>query len=432
MKKTISRRRFAFQSSLALLAPQLAALSAGQVTEPRRKSYQLINGQWFDGATFRRHTLYSVDGLFTHKRPKIIDEIVDLKNGYVTPPFADAHNHNLPGRDIDATIRQHLRDGIFYVKNPNNLRRSARQLKGKVNTPTSTDAIFANGGLTATGGHPVKLYEDLAKGPLKHLGLSGLEDEGYFIIDNAEDLRGKWPKIMAGQPDFIKIYLLFSEEFERRRDNPKFDGWKGLDPNLAPLIVERAHENGLRVSAHIETATDFHNAVVAGVDEINHLPGVDLESSQDTITRYQIAESDARLAAQKGVIVVTTTLVSLELTKDKEPARLKILQDNQVRNLRLLHGSGVKIAIGADVFSKTSVDEAMNLYKVKAFDNLTLLKMWCENTSQTIFPRRKIGRLAEGYEASFILLDGNPLQDFDQVKAIRLWLKQGYLLDSPK
>ncbi|MGH9753709.1 MAG: amidohydrolase family protein [Blastocatellia bacterium] len=100
--------------------------------------------------------------------------------------------------------------------------------------------------------------------------------------------------------------------------------------------------------------------------------------------------------------------------------------------MRLLHRYGVKMAIGADVFSKTSVDEAMNLYKMKAFDNLTLLKMWCEATSQTIFPRRKIGRIAEGYEASFILLEGNPLQDFEQVKVIRLRLKQGYLLDAPK
>ncbi|HEY6403042.1 MAG TPA: hypothetical protein VI479_16605, partial [Blastocatellia bacterium] len=68
----------------------------------------------------------------------------------------------------------------------------------------------------------------------------------------------------------------------------------------------------------------------------------------------------------------------------------------------------------------------------KALDTLTLLKMWCEATSQAIFPRRKIGRLAEGYEASFVLLDGNPLQDFEQVKAIRMRLKQGNLLDTPK
>src|SRR5207249_5838999 len=62
--------------------------------------------------------------------------------------------------------------------------------------------------------------------------------------------------------------------------------WKGLDPALLPEIVQKAHATGLRVSTHIENAADFHNALVAGVDEINHMPGfrygADIEDRKST------------------------------------------------------------------------------------------------------------------------------------------------------
>ena len=69
------------------------------------------------------------------------------------------------------------------------------------------------------------------------------------------------------------------------------------------------------------------------------------------------------------------------------------------------------------------------LHRFHLFDNLTLLKMWCEDTPAAIFPDRRIGRFEEGYEASFFFLAGNPIEDFSQVQAIRRRLKQGVLLD---
>ena len=58
--------------------------------------------------------------------------------------------------------------------------------------------------------------------------------------------------------------------------------------------------------------------------------------------------------------------------------------------------------------------------------------MACEGTPRAIFPRRKIGFLREGYEASFLALDGNPLTNFEEIKNVRLRFKQGYLLDLKK
>lgn len=101
----------------------------------------------------------------------------------------------------------------------------------------------------------------------------------------------------------------------------------------------------------------------------------------------------------------------------------------RVRNLKLLIRHKAKIAFGSDRYGSTPVKDVLYLKTLSVFSNLELLKIWCEDTSRLIFPHRKIGLLKEGYEASFIVLEGNPLVDFEQVKNIRLRFKQGYALD---
>jgi imidazolonepropionase-like amidohydrolase len=57
--------------------------------------------------------------------------------------------------------------------------------------------------------------------------------------------------------------------------------------------------------------------------------------------------------------------------------------------------------------------------------------LWSVATPAAIFPDRKIGRFEEGYEASFLALAGNPLDDFEAVQAIVLRVKQGRLIPAP-
>jgi hypothetical protein len=391
------------------------------------KSYQFVNGQWFDGKSFRRATFYSVSGILTHHKPRKVDEVVDLDNGFVIPPFGEAHNHNIEkSYNLEAQIQRYLNDGIFYIKIPNSIRRFSLEIKDKINLPESVDVVFGTGGLTATGGHPIKLYEEvLSKSAYKGVQKGWLENKAYFIIDGEGDLDNKWGAILATRPDFIKTFLLYSEEFDKRRDDPAYYGRKGLDPKLLRLIVDKAHKANLRVVTHIETATDFHNALIAGVDEINHLPGYNIPTSQQ-VSSYAISEQDAQLAARKDVVVVTTTILSK--LREKDPTRLKLIEENQIRNLHLLRKHGVKIAIGSDSYDLTSLAEATHLHEMEVFDNLTLLKLWCETTPQAIFPSRKIGHLNQGSEASFLVLTGDPIENFENVKRIKLRVKQGRII----
>lgn len=439
------RKLFIAPLILLLILPLMRAWGGQQPVAgvaARRQTYEFVNGRWFDGQKFVARKFYTVNGLLTSRKPARVDpvSVIDLAGKFIVPPFGEAHNHNVEWRGEEAfahTRRMYLEAGVFYVKNPNNLPRARAPLLAKINIPTSIDVVFANGGLTASGGHPL----GVVRRNLERGGMTQVDAEGafYFTIDDLTDLERKWETIKAGRPDFIKTYLQYSEEYAKRKNDESYIDWRGLDPALLPAIVRRAHRAGLRVSTHVETATDFHHALVAGVDEINHTPGFRPEKSDWanylTPSRYKISEADARLAARKRVVVVTTLVSAIDRALEKKEGDAGVseaVRELLVHNLRTLKKHNVRIAIGSDSYRQTSQVEALNLYRLKVFDNLTLLKMWCETTAWTIFPKRRIGHLREGYEASFLVLSADPLQDFTNVQRIDMRVKQGEILSLEK
>ena len=94
-------------------------------------------------------------------------------------------------------------------------------------------------------------------------------------------------------------------------------------------------------------------------------------------------------------------------------------------NLRLLAKYGVSFAVGPDMYGATARTEVDALRRLGVWSDAQLLRIWFESTPRSIFPRRRIGQLTDGYEASFLVLDANPFLDFHAVDRIRLRVKQG-------
>ena len=419
---------------LMLFFQSTPAFSQTQSNNSSRRSYKFVNGQWFDGKSFRPQTFYSVDGVLARKKPRGDIETVDLANAFVVPPFAEAHNHNLGSaiylnrEFIKQMIQRYLAAGIFYVKIPANDAANAAILRREyVNRPDSVDVTYSNGVLTSRDGHPIGMTLDSFKqAGAAAPSIAELEGKGLFIIESEADLLAKWERIIAGKPDFIKTILCHSQNFASRRETPALFGYNGLDPRLMPRIVKQAHAAGLRVSTHVYSAFDFATAVRAGADEINHLPGIRFEQGTNEAD-YLIAPEDAKRAARQGTVVVTTANLAKFFAKDEALAKV---QSAQRKNLQLLKQHGVRIAVGSDNYATTSVEEAMYLKSLNVFDNVELLRMWSVTGAQTMFPQRKIGNLREGYEASFIVLRGNPIENFECVKDIHLRFKQGFLTNA--
>ncbi len=415
-----------------------------QIKQPQTvKNYQFTNGNWFDGKKFKKKVFYSVGGFFSNRKPKRIDETIDLKNGFVIPPFADAHTHNLDGvYNLDRSVNAYLTESTFYVQVLGNSATNAKQARPLLNKPSTLDVAYANGMLTCTFGHPFMVYEPLAMGiyvpaeafrRIEEVKKSRrAENNAYWFLDSKTDVDAKWNKILASSPDVIKIALIDAEHYETLFNNGKA-GDKGLSPEVAAYVVEKAHQAGKKVYAHIETANDFRLGLKINLDGFAHAPGYGWDGDEKTRSEYEITDADLKLAAKKKIVVIPTARIGefyaggsnsgADFT-DKE-ARVKRAIERQKNLLNRMKKAGVTIAFGSDNFGHFLSDELDYLTANKFFDNLFLLKTAVETTPQTIFPTRKIGKLANGYEASFIVLGGNPIEDFAATKNINFRFKQG-------
>lgn len=400
----------------------------------QQKNIHFINGQWFNGTGFVNDDFYAVNGYFTKTKPAVVDTVIDLKQQFVIPPFGESHNHS-PDTDIDFDIfrERYLSDGVFYIKNPNSIPYTTGKIKELINKPNSVDIVFANGGLTATGGHPVPLYAYMVTTRYKEVikGWTGKSMEGaaYYVIDTKEDIDKKWPFIMADKPAFIKIYLLYSEEYEQRKSDTIFNGKKGLNPKLVKFIVDKAHASGLTVSCHVETPTDLLNAIKGGVDEINHLPGYQVRWKDGyQPAYYQLSAFLVKRIKRSGVHIDPTFSLGTTEIVERDPSQFQLRREIQIHNLQLLKKHKVPVTIASDSYNYTARTELEYLAKLNVYSNLELLKMWCEITPLVIFPQRKIAALKEGYEASFLVLEENPLQNFQSLFNIQLRVKQGLIL----
>jgi imidazolonepropionase-like amidohydrolase len=389
---------------------------------PEGLKMKLINGNWLDGENFVKRDVWVDDGLLSFSNVnKPMDTVINLTGKYVIPPFAEAHNHNLESDyELEKRIGNYLKDGVFYVKHLSAIKMQLDPLMYLYNTPDGIDISTTYAPLTGTGGHPIALREKFFDRGYYEVFSSkqDIESHGYFILDTEEDLNKKWGHILSFRPEFIKINLLYSEEYERRKNDTTYFGKKGMDPNLISKVVQKAHEAELRVSAHVETAYDFHVAVEAGVDEIAHLPEIDNGKAVNV--------EDIRTAKKKGIVTVTT--ISLVKRKSRH-SNFETLVDNIVANLRLFQQEEAILAVGSDNFNGNSTGEFYFLHNLNVFTNLELLKMWTENSTRTIFPNRKVGFLRDGYEASFLVLGKNPLEDVSHItETIEMRIKQGTLL----
>ncbi|MGH7710124.1 MAG: amidohydrolase family protein, partial [Gemmatimonadaceae bacterium] len=249
------------------------------------------------------------------------------------------------------------------------------------------------------------------------------------FIDSGADLAAKWPEVLDGRPDVIKIFLLDASETSAPPPmDSSLQSGHGLKPSLVPLIVRRAHDAGLRFAAHVETTRDFEIAVNAGVDLFAHVPGYAMSADESASSRI-ISDAVAKEAAARGVVVVPTASLTFFATPGPDSAEIVAKRVEVVRqNLRTLMRHNVRIAVGSDWFGQTATREYAALSRLGLWDKRTLLEMWSETTPQSMFPRRRIGRLAKGYEASFLVLGSNPLADSAALSTIRTRVKQGCLV----
>lgn len=417
---------------------------AGQEPANSDSIVAYVNGHVWNGDRFDDRPLYVRGGQFV-EAPAEADTTIDLGGGYVIPPFGDAHTHNLGAGGVSVQMADslYLPQGIFYAADLTNPHSEITAERDFFDTPmsirehfrreTTLDVAYTLGGLTATGSHPAPVMESVYGDDVDSTW--SLAGDAYWFMDTMADVRRKWPRYIAQEPDLVKVYIMdVGNDLDRERLKPlRREGCGvGLCPEELRAIVERAHDAGTRVSAHVNTAADVRLALDAGVDELAHIPLGNDGISIDESAPYRLSDQTIRRIGAQNMVVVPTALL---LVEDLESLPTDTLQKEialQRRQIRKLHEAGARIALSGHNWQQTARREATYFHAHDFLDTRTLLRLWATTTPQAIFPDRRIGRLAPGYEASFLVLGGNPLDDFDAVRDIRRRIKQGHHLDAPR
>jgi imidazolonepropionase-like amidohydrolase len=363
-----------------------AMLAASSSVAAAQCDLALANANVWNGLAYEKRTIAIKGGKFTNDASMPVS--VDASFLYLTPPFADAHTHTIdtPRGPNDETHKRYVGQGIFYALNPNNIR-------PKGTTPPRQAGLVelqaTGGGITRTGGHPQPLYTGLAQrgflGPVKVEDLPG---RAFHLADTPEAARLAVRAVKANGASIVKLYLLHHSSKNS----------EGLSGEAFDAAVAEAKTLGLRQIVHIEDAADFRRAVAAKVTALGHMP-YEAPTMERPAETYRITAGDAAAAAAAGIIVVPTATVG---AMRYDGAKLAEALAIQRHNLTMLRNAKVKLAVGADQYSLGMHDEITTLRSLALFETPEIIEMATKNGAELAFPGRKLGRIADGYEASFI------------------------------
>lgn len=402
---------------------------------PDAPTTRFTGGRWYMDGRFADTTAYSVAGVLTFDEPERVDRTIDLDGGWAVPAFGEAHTHRLSDpATLDRDHADFLAAGVFYALVQDPVGEVTTAHRTRATDPLGVEVVYTQGVVTPSGGTIARMYERLAGQGAFGTDVSVADIDGrlLFRLDRPADVARRWDEIEAVNDRFVKVIVAFSDEIDTRladprrygHDPPRGTAVPGVRADVLEALVERAHGAGLQVSAHIETAADYRAAVRAGVDWIAHFPA-----------SWQIGEASGYGARQLepwlvapgdvGRVPVITTLAPWS----PDDPRLELFREVHTHNLRTLVEGGAPLLLGSDLFDGTVVDEALFLRDLGVLDDARLLELLAVQTPRHIDPGHRLGYLREGWEASFVVLGGDPTADLERIRDIRLRVKHGFLLE---
>ena len=144
------------------------------------------------------------------------------------------------------------------------------------------------------------------------------------------------------------------------------------------------------------------------------------------VARHDTSMLDDPLARQtisgKLLIKMRSWIQSLDSPQDmKNPP--DILKLAAVENLRRLHEAKVPLVLGTDAgnagtFHGPGVHREMEIWKNAGIPTVEILKAVTFNNAALLGAADRLGKIAPGYDASFIILDGNPIEDITVTRRI--------------
>lgn len=195
----------------------------------------------------------------------------------------------------------------------------------------------------------------------------------------------------------------------------------GLD-NLR-AAADAAHAARLRLTAHAHSLAGARDAVLAGLDCIEH--------------GYRLDAATVAEMAARGTWLVPT-MVAMEAAQapqwvpgrpDETARRARERWEAAVESARMAHAAGIRIATGTDAASIVPVDsvrrEVRLLVEAAGLSPVAALRAATSAAATLLAIDHQRGTVAAGFRADLLLVDGDPLSDPEALARPRALWREG-------
>lgn len=204
-------------------------------------------------------------------------------------------------------------------------------------------------------------------------------------------------------------------------------GARQFTPEEMEAIIDEAHNFGMRVAAHAHGDAGIRAAIEAGVDSVEHASLISEESialarEHGTTLVMDVYVSDYILGMGEAVGILPESL-----EKEREVGQA------QRDNLRRAHEAGVRIVFGSDAGVYPHGDNAKQFTRMvdAGMEPMEAIQSATIHAAELLDWPEAIGRIAPGYHADLIAVDGNPLEDISVLGSVDFVMKGGEVVRRP-
>ncbi len=190
-------------------------------------------------------------------------------------------------------------------------------------------------------------------------------------------------------------------------------------PEELKAIVDTAHTRGLRVAAHAHSEAAIREALLAGVDSIEH----GSYTPPDAIPLF----------LARGAFLVPTLSVQDNIRRDIKTAKgdMRAVMANFLANhgprMMAAYRAGVKIAAGSDAGVAIHGNNAHELefYVLAGMPSSDAIKAATVNAAALLNRTKDLGTIEPGKIADIIAVRANPVSDITALRLVRFVMKEG-------
>ncbi len=377
--------------------------------------------------------------------------VIDGTDKYLMPGLFDCHVHT---GDFKDEFKNLIHYGVTSIFVPGGSRctneyYSAMRLFSNQDSIPAPRVFHTSQHFTMKGRHPAKTYGSFNR----------VHGENIFYLTDTTQIERLVNKVAQHPILGIKITI---------EDGPAPPFVERIPQEFVDKTVKEASKYGLEVYAHISDNIELEMAVKAGVQNLVHYTGVNIDPKNELHLGW------AKKLYERDASWVTTLMIDKsflyplhaewfeidkmvpeyrKMKQELNPERIKMAEiiaeslqheygleestltaftKHHVEGIQFLYNFGINMVLGSDTgndfnFHGYSLHEEMQLLELGGMNPLEIIKMGTLNAAKMMKTDNSLGSIEVGKLADMILLDKNPLKSMGNSLFINTVIKNGII-----